>query len=444
MLDQFLQFVSRNQLCSQSDSTLLTVSGGIDSIVMLYLFREAGFNISVAHANFQLRGDESDGDQQFVTEVCKAFNIPFFTRRFNTEEYAWENSLSIQLAAREMRYAWFKELADAKKFDHIATAHHFDDTMETILLNLIRGSGVDGFSGVPIKNGRIIRPLMFASRKQVEKYADVHGIVWREDESNHSDNYQRNYIRHHVMPHLREMNPSLESTWRNGYDKVNQEISIILRASEKWKTEYVREFQGRTLVSKTALDEYPGNPAMLWRFIRNFGFNFDQACDILRAVHGQPGKRFTSPTHLLVLDRTDIIIIEKKNEWNEVIVNGATGAYYMGPWSLAFHSVSETEPSDSHLNNSQDTAILDASNVSLPLTWRKWKAGDFFFPLGLGHRKKLSDFLVDEKLSVADKELVTVVESNGNIVWVSGLRIDDRFKITTATTKRIRLEISRL
>ena len=183
---------------------------------------------------------------------------------------------------------------------------------------------------------------------------------------------------------------------------------------------------------------------MLWRFIRNFGFNFEQAGDILRAAHGQSGKRFTSSTHLLVTDRTDIIIIERKNEWNDVTVDAASEAYYMGPWSLAFHDLSDAEPADYHLNTSEDTAVLDASSVPLPLTWRKWKAGDFFFPLGLGHRKKLSDFLVDEKLSVADKELVTVVESNGNIVWVSGLRIDDRFKITAATTKRIKLKISRL
>ncbi|MGC3943355.1 MAG: tRNA lysidine(34) synthetase TilS [Chryseolinea sp.] len=419
------------------------MSGGIDSIVMLYLFKEAGFDIGVAHANFQLRGTESDGDQQFVTEVCKTFNIPLFTKCFNTEAYAWENSLSIQLAARELRYSWFKELAEEKKYDHIATAHHFDDTMETILLNLTRGSGLEGFSGVPIRNGRVIRPLMFASRKQVEKYADVHGIVWREDESNHTDNYQRNYIRHHVMPHLREMNPSLEATWRSGYEKVNFEIGIIHHAFEKWKADFVHEQQGRILLSKSAIDQYPGNPAMLWRFIRNFGFNFDQTEDILRATSGQSGKRFFSSTHLLVIDRSDIVIIDRRREWNDVLINQSNGSYHLGPWTLALDRLSDHELKDSHLHVTEDTAILDASSLTLPLTWRKWKAGDYFFPLGLGHRKKLSDFLVDEKLSVADKEQVTVIESNGNIVWVSGLRIDDRFKITVSTNSRIRLRISR-
>lgn len=442
MLAQFLEFVSRNQLCSPRDATLLAVSGGIDSTVMLYLFKEAGFNIAVAHANFQLRGPESDGDQQFVTEVCKTFNIPLFTRQFDTEAYAWENSLSVQLAARELRYVWFKELAETKKFDRIATAHHFDDTMETVLLNLTRGSGVDGFAGVPIRNGRIIRPMMFASRKQVEKYADMRGIVWREDESNHTDNYQRNYIRHHVMPHLREMNPSLETTWRNGYDRVNQEIGIIQRATEKWKADYVQEKQGRILLSKSALDEYPGNPAMLWRFIRNFGFNYDQAGDIVRSQIGQPGKRFLSATHLLVIDRRDMVIVERKSEWNDVTVSTSNGSYYLGPWTLVLDDLYDT--SSEYLNTSEEIAILDASTLSLPLTWRKWKPGDYFFPLGLGHRKKLSDFLVDQKLSVADKESVTVVESNGNIVWVSGLRIDDRYKIVPGTTRRIRLKISRI
>lgn len=444
MLDQFLEFVSRNKLCSVGESTLLAVSGGIDSTVMLYLFKEAGFNIAVAHANFQLRGPESDADQLFVTEVCKAFDISLFSRRFNTEEYAWKNSLSIQLAARELRYAWFKELAESKGFDHIATAHHFDDTMETILLNVVRGSGLDGFTGVPIRNGRIIRPMMFATRKQVERYADAHGIVWREDESNHSDHYQRNYVRHHVMPHLREMNPSLEITWRNGYKKINYEIAIVVQAFEKWKADFVREENGKWVLNKSALDQYPGNPAMLWRFIRNFGFNFDQTEDILQAANGQPGKRFLSPTHLLVIDRTDIIIIDKRNEWNEVVVSASNGYYHLGPWRLDLEELPDTTPADSYLYADEDTAILDASVLSMPLTWRKWKPGDFFYPLGMRHRKKLSDFLVDEKLSVADKELVTVIESAGEIVWVSGHRIDDRFKITPGSVKRIQLKISRL
>lgn len=442
MLNQFLEFIEQNELCTPRDATLLAVSGGIDSIVMLYLFREAGFNISVAHANFQLRGEESEGDQQFVTEVCKAFNIPLYTRRFNTEEYAWEKSLSIQMAARELRYAWFNELVSAKRFAHIATAHHFDDTMETIILNITRGAGIEGYSGIPIKNGPLIRPMMFASRKQVEKYADTHGIVWREDASNQTDNYQRNYIRHHVMPHLRELNPSLDLTWRVGYQKVNQEDAIVQHAYQKWRDTFVRQHRDRMVIIKRAFEEYPNNPVMLWRYIRNFGFNFDQALAIMHSLNGQAGKRFYAPAHLLVIDREQIIIIDRKEEWCDLRLEAYDKQYYLGPWTLTLQELPAHTSADHHLFVDASIAVLDAGNISLPLVWRKWKAGDYFFPLGLGHRKKLSDFFVDEKVSVADKEAVTVVESGGEIIWVSGHRIDDRFKITSSTVKRIQLKIS--
>lgn len=442
MLDKFLQFIERNQLCSSRDSTLLAVSGGIDSTVMLYLFREAGFKVAVAHANFQLRGAESEGDQQFVTTVCKTFNIQLYTRSFKTEEYAWQRSLSIQMAARELRYAWFRELAQAHNYTRIATAHQFDDTMETILLNLTRGAGLDGLSGIPVKSGILIRPMMFASRRQVEKYADMHGIVWREDASNQTDNYQRNYIRHHVIPHLRELNPSLDETWRSGCERVNFEIGIVHNASERWKAEFVREQQGRIVMAKAALNDYPGNPAMLWRYIRNFGFNFDQAADIQRASDGQPGKRFYSSTHQLVIDREQVLIVDRKNEWSELKLVALNEPYYLGPWVLTIVDVPENVPSDYHRSLDANSVVLDASKISLPLLWRKWKPGDYFYPLGLGHRKKLSDLFVDEKLSVVDKDLVTVIESAGEIIWVPGHRADDRFKITSNTMKRIELKIN--
>lgn len=442
MLDQLLEFIDRNQLCSKHETTLLAVSGGIDSTVMLYLFRLAGFRIAVAHGNFQLRGDASDGDQQFVTQLCREFNIPLYVRRFQTEEYAWQKSLSIQMAARELRYQWFNELASEEGFSQIATAHHFDDSMETVLLNLTRGAGIDALAGIPVRNGLIVRPMMFASRKQVERYAEMHGIVWREDASNQTDNYQRNYIRHHVMPHLRELNPSLDVTWRNGHEKVNAEIAILKQSYERWKNEFVRQRQGRITITKEGIAAYAANPAMLWRFIRNYGFNFEQAHDVLQASSGQSGKRFLSGSHLLVVDRNEIVLIDRREEWQELQLEAMNEPYHLGPWRLTMAEVSPEESNDYHRSADEGVAVLDASKMSLPMTWRKWKEGDYFYPLGLGHRKKLSDFFVDEKLSLADKDTATVVECGGNIIWVTGLRIDDRFKITPETSKRIRLTIS--
>ena len=464
MLDQFLEFVARHRLCNKSDATLLAVSGGIDSTVMFYLFKEAGFKVGVAHANFQLRGAESEGDQAFVTQLCATFEVPLFVRRFDTEKYAWEKSLSIQLAARELRYVWFRELINQQGYTHIATAHHFDDSMETVLLNLARGSGIDGLAGIPVKNGLIIRPMMFASRKQVEHYADLHGIVWREDASNQTDNYQRNYIRHHVMPHLRALNPSLDVTWRKGSQKVKLESMIIQDAVDVWKGKFVREENGRLRVSKDAFAAASGNPVMLWRYIRDFGFNFEQATDILQSIPGQSGKRFYSISHLLVIDRAELIIVLRGDEWSEVLVEVLNQTYHMGHWTLSLHAGSaddldafrraiaaETVAENNGFSTSNGSeswktrerqVLLDAAKVSFPLTWRKWKNGDHFYPLGLGHRKKLSDLFVDMKLPVADKDVATVVESGGEIIWIAGLRIDDRFKITDATTNCISLNIS--
>lgn len=441
MLDQFLDFADRHQLCDKRHPTLLAVSGGIDSTVMLYLFREAGFDFGVAHANFQLRGAESDRDQDFVAMLCKEFDVSLAVCRFDTEKYAWEKSLSTQLAARELRYEWFNDLLKEGPYKSVATAHHFDDTMETVLMNLIRGSGVDGLAGIPVRNGAVIRPMMFATRKQVENYALKRGIVWREDASNHTDNYQRNYIRHHVIPHLREINPSLDVTWRGGLRRINHELNIIQRAHDLWKERFVSRSSGCVCIAKEGIKEYAGNPAMLWRYIRNFGFNFDQAADIVRSVNGQPGKKFMSASHALIVDRDHLMVFELQQQWNERVIGQHDRTLHLGPWMLTIEMMPQTGSVDLRASG-EETALLDASKLSFPLLWRKWKPGDFFYPLGLGHRKKISDFFVDEKLSLADKDRATVIESGGDIIWVSGHRIDDRFRITPGTTVGIRLQIS--
>jgi tRNA(Ile)-lysidine synthase len=230
----------------------------------------------------------------------------------------------------------------------------------------------------------------------------------------------------------------------NQGEKVNFEIGILQEIYQRWKDRFIHEERGRITLSKTALEEYPGNPAMLWRFIRNHGFNLEQAIDVMQAVNGQPGKRFMSSTHLLVIDRKDLIIVDRREEWRELQLEAMNEPYHLGPWRLIMHEVAAEDSNDYHRSADEGIAVLDASKMSLPMTWRKWREGDYFYPLGLGHRKKVSDFFVDEKLSVADKDTATVVECGGNIIWVSGHRIDDRFKITPETTKRIRLTISHL
>src|SRR5688500_3351024 len=224
MLEQFLNHITRFRLCEKSDRILVAISGGVDSMTMLHLFQQAGYQFSVAHCNFQLRGKESDDDEIFVKDVCQQLQIPVYTRRFETESFAWEQGLSIQMAARDLRYAWFNELMNLHDYQLLATGHHLDDSMETILLNITKGSSTEGLAGIPVKNGKIIRPLLFASRAQVEKYAGEIDIRWREDKSNLTDDYQRNFIRHHIIPKLKELNPSLETTWQHGIEKIQGDL----------------------------------------------------------------------------------------------------------------------------------------------------------------------------------------------------------------------------
>ncbi|MEJ7646572.1 MAG: tRNA lysidine(34) synthetase TilS [Chryseolinea sp.] len=437
MLDLFLNHIDKFKLCQKSDQILLAVSGGLDSTTMLYLFREAGYKVAVAHCNFQLRGRESDGDEAFVTTVCKELRVTCYTKRFDTEAYAWERTLSTQLAARELRYAWFKELLIKHQYAWLATAHHFDDSMETIVLNLSRGSGIDGMAGIPVKNDQTIRPLLFASRQQVEKYAVMKGLVWREDITNMTDNYQRNFIRHHIIPRLKDLNPSLETTWHSGIEKVKGEIALLHELYEKWKTDFVKSEKGRVTIDKAGFALYKDNPAMVWRCCREFGFNFEQAKDISRALHTQAGKKFITHGFTLVIDRQNLIITDRLQNWGETMIEKSQTTSYLGPWTLDITTMAGPE-----IPLNENTALLDSRLLTFPLKWRKWKSGDSFCPLGMTRKKKLSNFFIDLKLSMADKERATVIESDGMIIWVAGYRIDDRFKVTGQTTSRISLTLT--
>jgi tRNA(Ile)-lysidine synthase len=437
VLEQFLNHIELHKLCTRADSILLAVSGGIDSMAMVHLFQEAGYNIGVAHCNFQLRGEESVGDELLVQTECKARGIPFFVRRFDTETYAWEQGLSIQMAARNLRYAWFEELLRDHSFKFIATGHHFDDSMETILLNLTKGTSVDGLAGIPVKNNNIIRPLLFATRAQVEKFAREKQVNWREDESNLTDDYQRNFVRHQIIPKLKELNPSLEHTWQYGLEKIQGDVDLLHHAFENWKTTFISQTNDRITIDKKGLKLFSASASVLWRYIKNYAFNFEQAREIIHALNGQSGKRFLSSTHLLVVDRDVLIITPHPQEWNAVQIENDHREVPLGPWKLFFSN-------NRTISSSRMEASLDADELKFPLTWRKWKTGDSFQPLGMKHRKKLSDFLVDNKLSLADKNITTVLESDGEIVYVVGWRIDDRFKIKETTKRVLNIRVAKV
>jgi tRNA(Ile)-lysidine synthase len=433
MKEQFLGHLKQSQLCDETNHILLAVSGGMDSMVMLHLFHALKFRIGVAHCNFSLRGEESDGDEKLVKEVCERLGIPFFVKRFQTSEYAVQNDLSIQMAARELRYSWFDEVMLGDNFEYIATAHHLNDNVETVLMHFIRGTSL---KGIPSKNRSRIRPLLPFTKQEIEKYACENNLQWREDSSNSTDDYTRNFIRHNITPLILKLNPGFEE----GFQRTIKEIEALRALAESQidhlKKKFLAESKDRIVIQKSFAGLFTEPAVVLWQIIRDYGFNFDQATEAISILDGTPGKRFLSPGFQMVIDRDTLIITPHQKFWDKVVINESKESTVLGAWEMIIERPLKIEIEPDKL-----TAWLDASLVKFPLTWRLWREGDHFFPLGMNHRKKISDFLIDNKLSLPDKDHITVLESDGEIVWVVGYRIDNRFKVTERTSQALKLTL---
>jgi tRNA(Ile)-lysidine synthase len=432
VIDKLKRFIDEKNLLSRHDRVLVAVSSGLDSMALLHLMKQLDVDVAVAHCNFQLRGEDSDLDEEFVRMHCEKFKVPFFCKRFETNNYATENKLSIQMAARELRYAWFEELMEGKGFTKLATAHHFNDSIETMLLNWVRGAGIEGLRGIPTKRGNIIRPLLFATREELISYVAEHQITWREDISNQTDDYQRNFIRHQVIPQLKRINGSLENTIRESVNKVDEEWAFYQKSVEDWKEKFVVEDVGVIRISKEGFLHPTHGPSLLWNSIKSFGFIYEQCKEAYEIKDHQSGKQFLSSSNKLVVDRDYFIVTPQGNHWNEIRIEKDQSQATLGPWTLAIAESKEMKPS----NNPRE-AVLDADKLAFPLRWRRWQPGDYFVPLGMTHRKKISDFLIDRKISVGEKDSVTVLESAGEIVWVAGHRIDNRYKLTSVTKRAL-------
>lgn len=401
-------------------------------MVLLHLLLAAGYKPSVVHANFELRGRESDSDENFVRTFCASHHLPFFSQRFETNNYATAQGISIQMAARELRYNWFHELVRQHGFNCLATAHHANDNVETVLLNLVKGAGIEGHTGIKAKSDFLIRPLLFATREQIEQYAAERGIKWREDVSNTSNDYQRNFLRHQVIPKLKEINPSLESTIAKGIEKAIGSTQLALLGLQSWQEKFVKDTDSKVEVLKSGILELGANG--LYIYLKRYGFNLEQCVSILQCFDQQSGRKFASPEWELNVDREKLVIFQSL-PWEETVIAAAGKEYALGPQKLRVAYSAHPQ-----ISKDKKIATLDADRVKLPLIWRKWKEGDAFQPLGMQQRKKLSDFFIDEKISLADKANATVLESQGSIIWVVGERIDDRYKITAQTLRTIILD----
>lgn len=433
MLKNFISYIKDKNLFQPEESVLLAVSGGLDSVAMARLFNEAKFNFAIAHCNFNLRGDESDADEQFVRKLAKKYKVEVFVNQFDTQQFAETEKVSIQMAARTLRYNWFSELLEEHGFAYLATAHHKNDNAETVLLNLVRGTGISGLHGILPKRGRIIRPLLFADKEMIMDYIAEKQLAWREDSSNSSNKYSRNLLRNEVIPLLKNINPDIEHTLETTIEKISAVENIFLRFIEEQKKELITFSDGDLIIDGNKLLDHPESKLIIYQILEPYNFNFSQAGSVLSSLNNAGGKIFDSTTHRLNVDRGKLILSKKNlSIFKSADIAESATSFVKDDFHLSFSFLNADE---TKITGDRNIALLDFDKLSFPLTIRKWKAGDWFCPLGMNKKKKLSDFMIDEKIPLNLKERAYVLVSGESIVWFVGRRIDDRFKITEKTEK---------
>jgi len=433
MLLKFKNHILFHFPCLQKAKILIAVSGGLDSMVLLHLIAQLNLEFAVAHCNFQLRKDESDEDEDFVKSYCKENSIQGFFQKFNTNQFSEDEKVSIQVAARKLRYEWFYELLATENYDFVLTAHHLDDQLETFLINFSRGTGLDGLSGIPSQNDKIIRPLLIFSRDEITTFANENKLKWREDSSNASDTYLRNKIRHHVVPILKELNPSFLNSFENTIQHLNQAQSLVDDASRIVYRKVVQDVDNQKIIDLNELLQLPNYQAYLFQWLSPFGFLAWQ--DIYDLVEAQSGKQIFSEHFRLVKDRETLIIETKSDKISDEYFIHKNQSELNFPLKLTFCNVS-----DITISNSK-TIFVDVNALKFPLKLRKWQEGDYFYPFGMSGKKKLSKFFKDEKFSIIDKENAWLLCSENQIIWLVGKRLDDRFKVTENTQTIIKIQL---
>lgn len=431
MFQKFQNHINANFSFLQDKKLLVATSGGMDSMVLVHLFQKLKLNFALAHCNFQLRGKESDGDENFVVDYAKNNNINCFITKFDTSNYSEEHKLSTQVAARKLRYNWFNEILEQKNFDYIVTAHHADDVVETFMINLSRGTGLDGLTGIPSQNGNIIRPMLLFTRKEIAEYVSENNLQWREDSSNASDKYLRNKIRHHIVPVFKEINESFLQSFQNTLDYLNQEQSLVNDAVQMVYEKVVSEEKDQLKINISVLLQYKNYKAYLYQWLHKYGFSAWN--DVYNLMESQSGKQIFSEKYILLKDREFLILSSKeKTDFEEIIIHSITEKPNF-PLKLTLCNLSDIS------NQLKSVIFVDENKIQFPLTIRKWKEGDYFYPAGMQGKKKVSKYFKDEKFTLFQKQDAWILESNNQIVWIIGHRPDERFKPTNTTQTTIKL-----
>jgi len=434
----FQQYIITENLFHPKDRLLVAVSGGVDSVVLCELCKLSGYDFAIAHCNFQLRGSESDEDENFVKQLAEKYKVEFFVQKFDTESFATENKISIQVAARELRYNWFTQLltqSTNKPINFLLTAHHADDNIETILMNFFKGSGINGIKGILPKHDKIVRPLLFARKEEILAFANEHKLGYREDSSNSSDKYTRNYFRNQLIPGLENVFPQVKGNIIENAERF-RDINILYKQAVDGVIKKLVTKKGNELhIPVLKLLKTAALSTIVYEIIKDAGFSVHQTGEVIKLLNSDSGKYIESSTHRILHNRKWLIISPLNNEvLDHYLIEPGKSSVSFQPGKISIEKSTELK-----LVADNTIAMLDASLIKFPLLLRRWKQGDYFYPLGMQKKKKLSRFFIDQKLSMNEKENTWVIEMNKKIIWIVGKRIDDRFKITDQTKEIIKL-----